>query len=197
MAGFLQVPLKSSFKKLLLSSRLWQYDKMSTLKSPDGLKIAECKKGQLSNRPPILCVAEMDIVMSKEEPQLFKVKLPDASHLSIPIYSRGNNKEYLAHIIAVLHIIKQKGLDAKCRKPGNAVVRLSKTLKSLLETTGSRDIVLTDVDIQACKVEIEQTQQMLQESQKAHDKAITKMYEQLRNLLSGDAQSQWDSSDSK
>ncbi len=33
---------------------------------------------------------------------------------------------------------------------------------------------------------------MLQEAQKAHDKAIAKLYEQLRNLLSGNAQSQWD-----
>jgi hypothetical protein len=33
---------------------------------------------------------------------------------------------------------------------------------------------------------------MLQEAQKAHDKAIIKSYEQLWNLLSGDAQSQWD-----
>jgi hypothetical protein len=33
---------------------------------------------------------------------------------------------------------------------------------------------------------------MLQEAQKAHDKAIAKTYEQLWNLLSGDAQSQWD-----
>jgi hypothetical protein len=50
---------------------------------------------------------------------------------------------------------------------------------------------LTNVDVTACKVEIEQTQQMLQEAQKAHDKAIAKKYEQLRNLLSGNAQSQW------
>jgi hypothetical protein len=48
------------------------------------------------------------------------------------------------------------------------------------------------VDVMARKVEIEQTQQMLQEAQKAHNKAITKSYKQLRNLLSGDAQSQWD-----
>jgi hypothetical protein len=34
--------------------------------------------------------------------------------------------------------------------------------------------------------------QMLQEAQKAHNKAIAKMYEQLRNLLSSDAKSQWD-----
>ncbi len=33
---------------------------------------------------------------------------------------------------------------------------------------------------------------MLQEAQKAHDKAIAKPYEQLRNLLSGNTQSQWD-----
>jgi hypothetical protein len=45
----------------------------------------------------------------------------------------------------------------------------------------------------ARKVEIEQTQQMLQEAQKAHDKAIAETYEQLRNLLSGNAQSQLDS----
>ncbi len=44
----------------------------------------------------------------------------------------------------------------------------------------------------ACKVEIEQTQQMLQEAQKTHNKAIAESYEQLRNLLSGNAQSQWD-----
>jgi hypothetical protein len=44
----------------------------------------------------------------------------------------------------------------------------------------------------ACKVEIEQTQQMLQEAQNAHDKAIAKLYKQLRNLMSSNAQSQWD-----
>jgi hypothetical protein len=46
MAGFLQVLLTSSFKKLLLGTGLWQHTKMSTsLKFPDGLKDAECKKG--------------------------------------------------------------------------------------------------------------------------------------------------------
>jgi hypothetical protein len=80
---------------------------MSTsLKSPDGLKDAECKKGQLSHWQPIWYVPVVDIVMPKEEPQVFKIKLPDASHLSMPIYSHGNNKEYLVHIVAVLRVIK-------------------------------------------------------------------------------------------
>ncbi len=108
------------------------------------------------------------------------------------IYSCGNTKEYLTHIVSVLRIIKQKGLNARCRKLEKAVLRQSKTLKNLLEAAGSQDTVLTDVGIQACKVEIDQTQQMLEEFQKAHDEAIAKVYQQLRNLLSGNPQSQWD-----
>ena len=73
-----------------------------------------------------------------------------------------------------------------------AVLRWSEALKNLQEATGSRETILTSVNVTAHKVEIEQTQQMLQEAQRAHNKAIAKMYKQLRNLLSGDAQSQWD-----
>ena len=166
---------------------------MSTLlKSSDGLKDAECKKGQLSHQPPILYIPVVDILTPKEEPQVFKIKLPDASHLSMPIYSHGNNKEYLAHIVAVLQVIEQKGLPKKCRVPAKAVARWSEVLKNLQEATESQDTVSTSVNVTARKVEIEQTQQMLQEAQKAHNKAINKLYKQLRNLLSGNAQSQWD-----
>jgi hypothetical protein len=186
-AGFLRVLPKSSFKKLVLSTGLWQYTKMSTtLKATGRLKSSEFKKGQLSNQPPIPYIAERDIVTSKEEPQILKVKLLDDTYLNMPIFSHGNTEEYLAHIVAVLHIIKQKGLGAKCRKLGKAVVKQLEALKNLLEATGSKDTVSSDVDVEACRMEIEQTQQMLQESQKVHDKAIAKAYEQLRNLLSGD-----------
>ncbi len=110
----------------------------------------------------------------------------------MPIYSHGNNKEYLAHIVAVLRIIDQKGLPKKCRMLTKAVVKRSEALKNLQEAVGSQETVSTGIDVTACKVEIEQTQQMLQEAQKAHDKAIAETYKQLRNLLSGDAQSQFD-----
>jgi hypothetical protein len=129
-AGFLQLPAKSSFKKLLLGTGLWHHAKMSTsLKSPDGLIDAECKKGQLSHWLSIPYVPVVDIVTPKEDPQVFKIKLTNASHLSMPIYSRGNNKEYLAHIVAVFQVIEQKGLPKKCRVLAKAVVRRSEALK--------------------------------------------------------------------
>ncbi len=96
------------------------------------------------------------------------------------------------HIVAVLRVIEQKGLPKKCQVLAKAVARRSKALKNLQEAAESQDTVLTSADVMACKVEIEQTTQMLQQAQKAHNKAIPESYEQLRNLLSGDAQSQWD-----
>ncbi len=61
------------------------------------------------------------------------------------------------HIFAVLHVIKKRGLDSRCRKLKKVVLRQSKMLKNLLKATGSKDTVSTDVDIQVRKVEIEQT----------------------------------------
>ncbi len=86
---------------------------------------------QLSHWPPIPYVPVVDIVTPKEEPQVFKIKFPDVSHLSMPIYSCGNNEEYLAHIVAVLQVIEQKGLPKKCQVLSKAVVRRSKVLKNL------------------------------------------------------------------
>jgi hypothetical protein len=60
--------------------------------SPDGLKDDECEKGQLSHWLPIPYNPVVDVVTPKEVPQIFKVKLPDVCHLSMPIYSRGNNQ---------------------------------------------------------------------------------------------------------
>jgi hypothetical protein len=48
---------------------------------------------------------EVDILTPKEEPQTLKVKIPDKSHLNMPIYSHGNTKEYLGHIVAVFRIM--------------------------------------------------------------------------------------------
>jgi hypothetical protein len=65
-------------------------------------------------------------------------------------------------------------------------------LKNLQKAAGSKTTILSKDDMEACQLEIEQTQQMLQEAQKQHNEAIAKRYKLLRNLLSGDAQTQWD-----
>jgi hypothetical protein len=72
-----------------------------------------------------------------------------------------------------------------------AVVKQSEALKNLLNATGPQDTILANVHVQACNVEIEQTQQMLQEAHKAHGRQSLR-HTSMKNLLYNDAQSQWD-----
>jgi hypothetical protein len=140
VAGFLRVLPKSPFKKLLLGAGLWRYTyvKMSTnLKSTDMLKDAECKKGQLSQRPPIPYVPVVDVVTPKKDPAVLKVKLPNDSHISVPVFSRGNNKEYIAQIVAVLRIVKQKGLPKKCRMYAKAVAKTASGVEESPRSLGA------------------------------------------------------------
>ncbi len=79
----------------------------------------------------------VDIITPKEEPTALKVNLPNESHISVPIFSRGNNKEYIAHIVAVLRIIELKGLPKKCRMFAKAVAKQSEALKNLQKAAES------------------------------------------------------------
>jgi hypothetical protein len=165
---------------------------MSTaLKSPEGLKDLECKKGQLSSRPPIPYIPPTDLVTTKEAPESLKIKLPNGTVFNMSIFSQENTEEYLAHIITVICLISQKGLNVQCRKLAKAVDKLTKTLKNLQKTAWSKSAVSKD-HTEARKLEIGQTQQMLQEAQKIPNMELTKTYKLLRILLSGDMQSQWD-----
>jgi hypothetical protein len=163
----------------MLNTTLWQLAKMSTtLKSPEGLKDSKSKKGQLSSRPPIPYVPSTDLVNTKEAPETPKIKLPKGAVFNMSIFSRGNTKECLAHVITVLRLISQKGLNVHCRKLAKAVDKLAGTLKNLLKASGSKTTVSSMDDVEVCKLEIDQTQQMLQEAQKAHNEAKSKMYKQ-------------------
>jgi hypothetical protein len=82
-------------------------------------------------------VPVVDVLTPKEEPTVLKVKLPNNSHISMPIFSHGNNKEYITHIVAVLRIIDQKGLAKKCRVFAKAVAKQQEGLKNLQKAAES------------------------------------------------------------
>jgi hypothetical protein len=106
------------------------------------------------------------------------------------IFSRGNTKEYLAHDVTVLCLVNQKGLNVQCRKLGKVVDKLVGTLENLKKPNGTKGASSKE-DKEARKLGIAETQEMLEEAEKVHDEAIAKTYKLLRNLLSGDVQSQW------
>ncbi len=154
---------------------LCQHAKMSTvLKSPKVLKDSKCKKGQLSSWPPIRYAPHTDLVTTKESLDNLKIKLPDGTVFSITIFVRRSTKEYFVHVVIVLQLINQKGLDVQCRKLAKTVGKLAGTLENLQKSSGPMDLSSKE-DQEACKLELSQTQEMLKEARKAHDKAVAKM----------------------
>ncbi len=128
---------------------------------------------------------------TKESPNSLKIKLTDGTIFNMPIFSQGNTKEYLAHIVAILRLINQKGLNVQCRKLANAVYKLAGTLENLQKPTGPKGAT-SKKGQKFRKLEILRTQEMFKEAQKSHNKAVAKMYELLRNLLTSDPQFQLD-----
>ncbi len=115
----LRIPAKSPFKRLILKTLLssYLYSKMSSgpKSPPKGLKASEAEKGKLGVRPPIPYVPPNDLIKKWEGEQI-KVKMPDSTNFSMATFTSSTNKEYLVHVIAVLCIIKKKGLAEDIKK---------------------------------------------------------------------------------
>jgi hypothetical protein len=127
---------------------------MSTvLKSLKELKDLECKKGLLSSRPPIPYVLPAYLVTTKEVPESLKIKLPGGTVFNMSIFSQGNTKEYLAHVVAVLCLISQKGLNVQDRELAKTVDKLARTLENLQKPVGPKGVTPKD-DKESHKVEI-------------------------------------------
>ena len=80
------------------------------LKSPESLKDSECKKGNLSHRPPIPYVLPTDLLPAMEKIETIKIKVADGSTVNMKVFSTGPPEKYLSHIAAVLGLIDRKGL---------------------------------------------------------------------------------------
>ncbi len=105
----LEVPPKSPFKQLLLKTPLWQCAMSTIHKSlPESLKDLECKKGTLTIWPPTPYVPAIDLHKKRDTEQI-KIKLTDETNYQMSAFSQGNNEGYLVCIIAVKHLLKQKG----------------------------------------------------------------------------------------
>ena len=103
------------------------------------LEGSNSEKGTVTHRPPIPYVPPTDLLAAKENSESLKVKLPDGTVLTMSIYSSGNPEEYLAHVIAVLRLITQKGLSMECRKKAKELERVSTVLEDLRQHEGSEE----------------------------------------------------------
>ena len=109
------------------------------------------------------------------------------------IFAKDNPLEYLQHVIAVLHLINQKRLDAKCREAGKELVKTSEVLEALKrKPEGPRGTSVSKNDQEALEEELKQTQKMCELAKKEHDEDVAQVYEFLCNLFDKNPQAQRD-----
>ncbi len=87
---------------------------MSTSKAvPGGLKNQECEKGNRKKCPPIPYVPVVDEVqeaISKGKDFSYKIKLPNKTKFSVPIWDMGIQEAFLIHVQQAKSTCKRKGL---------------------------------------------------------------------------------------
>jgi hypothetical protein len=162
---------------------------MSTnLKSPpEGLKNAKCKKGMPPVRPPIPYVPPTDLLEKWETVQI-KVKLLDGTKFQMPTYGSGNNEEYLVHIIAILHLIEQKGTAAEVKEASAALIAVRKEMSSFFNFPEDETVAAKE----ARKKKLNKLNKSLKAKQFIAVKLAQKAYELFHCFVVGEAQMQWD-----
>ena len=80
---------------------------------PEGLKNQECEKGNRKKRPPIPYVPvsnEVQEAVSKGKDFSYKIKLPNKTEFSVPIWDTGTQEAFLIHVQQAKSACKRKGL---------------------------------------------------------------------------------------
>jgi hypothetical protein len=162
---------------------------MSTnLKSPpEGLKNTKCERGMPPIRLPILYVPPPD-PHKKWEMEQMKVELPNGTKFQMPTYRTGNNKEYLVHIIIILHLVKQKGTAAKVKEAFAAFVAVRKEMSPLLEFPDDK----TTTKKEAKKKKLNKPKEALKAKKDVAVAEAQKAYKLFHCFVVGKAQTQWD-----
>jgi hypothetical protein len=160
----------------------------SNLKSlPEGLKNTECKKGKLVARPPISYVPPVDL-HEKWEPKQIKVKMHDGTNFQMAAFGYGNNEEYLVHVIAVLQIIEQKGMETDVRKAFQALVAVRREMKPLFDFPDDK----TEAEKQDWKQKLLKYKEILKAKKNVTVAEAQKALKVFRCFIVGNLRTQWD-----
>jgi hypothetical protein len=138
-------------------------------------------------RPPIPYVPLTDHLEKRETEQI-KVKLPDGSRFQMPTYGFGINKEYLIHVNAVLHLVKQKGTAAEVKEVFAALVAVRKEMSPFFNFPEDETVARKE----ARKKKLNKLNESLKAKKSITVKLAQEAYELFHCFVIGMVQTQWD-----
>ncbi len=130
---FLERPAKSAFKRLILETLLYQHLLliMSSTPTSNELNDAECKKGHITQLPPIPYATSKAESTMKASRETFKMKTPEGEVKVAVLGDSPGAEEYLQHLNAFLRMLVRKKYEDDLLKLTRAVVSATALVKRL------------------------------------------------------------------
>ena len=198
-------PLQELFQVFFLGTKLGQaLQVMSTSKAvPEGLKNQECEKGSRKKRPPIPYVPVSDEVQEavlKGKDFSYKIKLPDKTEFSVPIWDTGTQEAFLIHVQQAKSACKRKGLfqdyDDAIEAEKKSVEQAKSLRKAIANAIGPKSKKDTEDPNQPSpdNLKASLTDTLLEKKKAIEAKATAAegFFLLYANLLSKDARFRWD-----
>jgi hypothetical protein len=153
----------------------------------EGLKASKAEKGKSGARPPIPYVSLNDLIEKREGEQI-KVKMPDGTNFSMAAFTSGTNKDYLCPHLAVLRIIKKKGLAEEIKEAWLVLPAVRKEIAPFLQVPPDESKEAKKL----CKASMEQFKGILKAKKGMAVSVTSQAYEMFRLFIIGDQRTRWD-----
>jgi hypothetical protein len=114
--------------------------------------------------------------------------MPDGTNFLMAAYVYMNNEEYRIHVIAVLRIIKQKGMALDIKKAWGAIVEVRREMKPYFEFPQNK----TEAEKEVWKQTLSKYKELLMAKKSFAVTETQKVYKVFCCFVAGNPQTQWD-----
>jgi hypothetical protein len=113
---------------------------MSSIPTSQELSDAECKKGQVTQRPPIPYAVSKNGLLLSTSRETFKIKMPKGESKQTLLGDRADGGEYVKHLMSFTRFMEKMGYEADLEAASKVTLSATTALKKLLKAqTGEKD----------------------------------------------------------
>jgi hypothetical protein len=161
---------------------------MSSTPTTHELSDAECKKGQVTQRPPIPYAVSKNGLLVSTLLETIKIKTPKGESKQTLLGSGADGEEYMKHLTSFFQFMEKKGYKADLEAAAKVTLSTTTALKKLVKAqTGEKDPAKAKrlTKVEAAKVRHINTKV-------AESTLVCLAYDLFRKLLRDEPEIQWD-----
>ncbi len=112
---------------------------MSSTPTSHELSDAECKKGQVTQRPPIPYAVSKNGLLVSTLQEIFKIKMSEGESKQTLLGNGADGEEYVKHLMSFFQFMEKKGYEKNLEAAAKVTLSMTTALKKLVKAqTGEK-----------------------------------------------------------